>query len=148
MALPGFNADGDLPPGVYRVTLPEVLAHFGQATPQRLMVAGRLTRIYQLAASTDHLVRFVVFGSFVTAKAEPRDVDIVLIMDDGFDLTAVPDDTAVVFNHADADSQLGVSVFWTTRSGAFGGEQAMVEYWQIRREGGLRGILEIVSETP
>ena len=32
------------------------------------------------------------------------------------------------------------------RSGAIGGEQAMIEYWQIRREGGKRGIVEIVKE--
>jgi len=30
------------------------------------------------------------------------------------------------------------------RSGAFGGDQTMIEYWQIRREGGQRGIVEIV----
>jgi hypothetical protein len=112
------------------------------------VVAGRLTRIYQLATSTGYLARFVVFGSFVTAKADPRDIDIVLIMDDAFDLAAVTGETAIVFRHAEADAQLGASVFWTTRSGAFGGGQAMVEYLQARRQGGLRGILEIVSEAP
>jgi len=30
------------------------------------------------------LARFAVFGSFVTDKAEPNDVDIVLIMEDAF----------------------------------------------------------------
>jgi hypothetical protein len=29
---------------------------------------------------------------------------------------------------------------------AIGGEQAMIEYWQVRREGGQRGIVEIVEE--
>lgn len=148
MPLPEFNTDGDLPPGVYAVTLSEALARFGQGHAQRRVVAGRLTRIYQMAVATGRLVRFVVFGSFVTAKTQPRDVDIVLIMEDGFDVTDVPEDVAVLFRHEDADAQLGASVFWTTRSGAFGGEQAMVEYWQIRREGGLRGILDVVPEKP
>jgi hypothetical protein len=31
-------------------------------------------------------------------------------------------------------------------SAALGGEQAMVEYWQVRREGGQRGIVEMVPE--
>jgi hypothetical protein len=52
----------------------------------------------------------------------------------------------LVFQHMEADAHFGASVFWTRRSGALGGEQAMVEYWQIRREGGQRGIVEIVSE--
>ena len=81
MALPEFDADGDLPPGVYAVTLPEVLARFGHGSPQRRVVAGRLAYLYHLSASTGQVARFVVFGSFVTAKTDPRDVDVVLIMD-------------------------------------------------------------------
>ena len=147
MALPPFNADGDLPPGVHSVTLADALSRFGGGTAQRRAVAARLTHIYQLAASTGGLARFVVFGSFVTAKAEPRDVDIILVMDDAFDLAAASEEVAVVFRHADADAQLGASVFWLCRSSALGGEQMMVEYWQAKRGGGLRGILEIVEDT-
>ncbi|MBX9627432.1 MAG: hypothetical protein K2X82_26750 [Gemmataceae bacterium] len=148
MTLPPFGPDGDLPPGVYPATLAEALDRFGGGTPRRQVAARRLDHIYHLAASTGHVVRFVVFGSFVTAEPNPRDIDIVLVMDDRFDVSALPRTTAVVFNHAEADALLGASVFWATRSGAFGGEQAMVEYWQVRRGGGLRGIIEIVPGSP
>jgi hypothetical protein len=47
----------------------------------------------------------------------------------------------------EADARFGASVFWVRRSGALGGEQAMVEYWQVRRDGGRRGIVEIVPEV-
>lgn len=147
MALPEFNEAGDLPSGVYRATLSEVRERFGQGTVRRRAVVDRLVRIYRLAASTGQLARFVVFGSFVTAKAEPNDVDIVLLMEDSFDLSAVSGEAALVFHHRDAESHLGASVFWAKRSGAFGGEQAMIEYWQVRREGGLRGIVEITAEA-
>lgn len=80
----------------------------------------------------------------MTSKAEPNDVDIVLIMEDSFDLGVLKDDAALIFHHTDADAHFGASVFWTTRSGALGGEQAMAEFWQVRREGGQRGIVEIV----
>ena len=145
-ALPAFNEEGELPPGVYRSTLSSVLERFGQGTIQRRAVADRLKRIYQLATSTGHLARFVIFGSFVTAKAEPRDVDIILIMEDAFDLTTVTGEAALVFHHMEAEAHFGASVFWTKRSGALGGEQAMIEYWQMRREGGRRGIIEIVED--
>jgi hypothetical protein len=144
--LPAFNEEGDLPPGVHRATLSDALERFGQGSVQRCVVADRLNRIYQLAASTGQLVRFVVFGSFVTAKTEPNDVDIVLLMEDTFDLASVTGEAASVFQHMEADAHLGASVFWTKRSGAIGGEQAMIEYWQARREGGRRGIVEIVGE--
>lgn len=110
------------------------------------MMAARLHRLHQLAVSTGQLARFVVFGSFVTAKAEPNDVDIILLMEDTFDLASTTGETAWLFQHMDADTRLGASVFWTCRSGAIGGEQAMIEHWQIRREGGQRGIVEIVLE--
>jgi len=74
-------------------------------------------------------------------------VDIVLIMDDSFVVSRLTGPAAVVFDHSEADNQLGASVFWSTRSGAFGGEQAMVEYWQVKRGGGFRGILEIIPEA-
>src|SRR5579885_1760154 len=143
--LPAFNAEGDLPPGVHRATLSQVLERFGRGTARRRAVADRLNRIYQLAASTGQLARFFVFGSFITAKAEPNDVE-VLLMEDGFDLAAVTGEAALVFQHMTADAYFGASVFWAKRSGAIGGEQAMIEYWQVRREGGRQGIVEIVGE--
>jgi hypothetical protein len=87
-----------------------------------------------------------VFGSFVTAKADPNDVDVILLMEDSFDLAAVTGEAALVFQHMEADAHFGASVFWTKRSVALGGAQAMIEYWQARCEGGQRGIVEIVGE--
>jgi len=95
---------------------------------------------------TGQLARFVVFGSFVTAKAEPNDIDIILLMEDTFDLATVTGEAALVFQHLEAQARFGASVFWTRRSGAMGGEQAMIEYWQVRRQGGHRGIVEILPE--
>jgi hypothetical protein len=144
--LPGFSPEGDLPPGVYRATLAEVLHRFGQGSLKRRALGDRLSRIHQLATSTACLRRFVIFGSFVTAKTEPNDVDIILLMDDTFELATVTGEAAIVFQHMEADARFGASVFWTRRSGALGGEQKMIEHWQVRREGGLRGIVEIISE--
>jgi hypothetical protein len=109
--LPAFNEEGDLPPGVHRATLSEVLERFGRGSVQRCAVADRLDRIYQLAVSTGAMARFVVFGSFVPAKAEPNDVDIVLLMEDTFDLASVTGEAGLVFHHMEADAHFGASVF-------------------------------------
>jgi hypothetical protein len=84
MPLPPFDHRGDLPEGVHRAALDEVLARFGQDTPQRQLVTARLLRVYELARKTGKLERFIIFGSYVTAKPAPNDVDIVLIMKDDF----------------------------------------------------------------
>jgi uncharacterized protein DUF6932 len=95
----------------------------GQGSIQRCAVADRLNRLYQLAGSTKQLARFVVFGSFVTAKAEPNDVDIVLLMEDTFDLAAIAGEAALLFQHMEADAHFGASVFWTKRSGLLAGSK-------------------------
>ena len=82
MALPEFDSQGDLPEGVHRATLDEVLARFGHGTPQRQIVTGRLNRVLELARATGKLERFIIFGSYITAKPEPNDVDILLVMRD------------------------------------------------------------------
>ncbi len=147
MNLPALEQHGDLPPGVHTASLAEVLERFGAGSLQRCTVAERLHRIYHLATSTGKLRRIVVFGSFVTAKPDPNDVDIVILMEDDFDLASVTGEAAIIFQHLEADAHFGASVFWTRRSAALGGEQAMIEYWQARREGGLRGIIEITLEA-
>ncbi|MBK7974374.1 MAG: hypothetical protein IPK07_14195 [Deltaproteobacteria bacterium] len=109
-------------------------------------MSQRLERIYRLAESTGHLSRFIVLGSFVTAKPEPNDVDIFLLMDDSFELSAVAGEGRLLFDHGAADSHFGASVFWTRCRAALGGAQAMDEGWQVRRDGEKRGVVEIVAE--
>jgi len=42
-------------------------------------------------------------------------------------------------------TEFAASVFWVRRLATLGGEQSMVEYWQTKRGGGLRGVIEIVE---
>jgi hypothetical protein len=107
-----------------------------------------LERVFRLACSTGDVARFVVFGSFVTAKPDPNDVDIFMVMNDTFDATRLVGEGAILFDHPAADVHFGASVFWVRRLAALGGEQATVEYRQVTREGGRRGIVEIVLEEP
>ncbi len=112
-----------------------------------MVVAERLERIYRLAMSTGLVRRFVVFGSFITDKLDPNDVDVFLLMEDAFDSAKLQGEAALLFDHNAADAHFGASIFWVRRFAALGGEQATIEYWQVKREGGVRGIVEIVEEV-
>ena len=142
---PELNAQGDLPAGIHPATLEEVIQRFGAATPQRQRVARRLRSIHALAAATGHLARFIIFGSFVTAKPEPNDVDIFLLMEDAFDVSQATRESKVVFDHTAAHDYLGASVFWIRRAAALGDEASAIAHWQIKRDGGRRGIVEVIS---
>jgi len=145
-ALPPLGKDGDLPLGIYRVTLRETLRRFGKGSRQRFAVAQRLERIYRVSVGTGRLARFVVFGSFVSAKREPADVDVFLLMEDTFDMRQLSGEARVLFDHAAAQAYFGASVFWLRRLAALGGEEQAIAGWQIKRDGTCRGIIEIVEE--
>lgn len=145
-SLPLLGKDGDLPPGIYQVTLGETCRRFGQGSRQRVAVAQRLERIYHVSIGTGQLARFVVFGSFVSTKREPADVDVFLLMEDTFDMGLLTGETRILFDHAAAQAHFGASVFWLRRVAALGGEEQTIAGWQIKRDGTRRGIIEIVEE--
>jgi uncharacterized protein DUF6932 len=148
VALPPLTDAGELPLGVHRASLREILDQFGVGSAQRKVLALRLDRVYRLAEATNHLARFVVFGSFVTSKLEPQDVDVFLVMEDTFDASQLAGDASLLFDHAAAQAHFGASVFWVRHRAAWPDEQAAVEFWQVKRGGGRRGIVEINTEAP
>jgi len=145
MTLPDFGSSGDLPPGVYRATLTELLARCGSAVGSRARCAQNLVHAYELARRTGHVERFLVFGSFVTAKPDPNDVDVILVMDDNFRLEACPIESRGLFDHAVAQARCGVSIFWTRPSILIGETvNEFLAHWQIKRDNSRRGIVEVV----
>jgi hypothetical protein len=109
------------------------------------MLGRRLQHIYHLVQQTGCVARFVLFGSFITDKPDPNDVDIFLLMEDTFDVSRVGGEPAVLFDHLAAQNFAGASVFWLRRLAALEGEQAAIEHWQLKRGGGRRGIVEITT---
>ena len=141
---PEFDDNGDLPAGVHQATLTEILQNFGTENAQRIRLGQRLERIYTLVNSTGKVARFIVFGSFVTAKPIPGDVDIFLLMEDSFDANQVSGEAALIFDNEKAQNVLEASIFWIRKLAAIGGEQEAVEYWQIKRDNTRRGIVEVI----
>lgn len=148
MALPDLNDSGDLPVGVYLATLAEMMDRFGKGTARRIEVATRLERIWRLASGTQSVARFVVFGSFVSDKPEPNDVDVVLVMADDFDAKLLSGEVRLLFEHGMAQSHFGASIFWYPESASVGFGPLPIERWQIKRDRALRGIVEIVEDDP
>ena len=143
---PEFDDNGDLPTGIHQATLAEVLQHFGTGSIQRRLVGQRLARIYKLAKSTGQVARFIVFGSFVTAKHDPGDVYIFMLMENSLDLNRVRSEAAIIFDHLAVQNVEGASVFWIRRLAAIDGEQEALEHWQIKRGNTRRGIVEVISD--
>jgi hypothetical protein len=111
-----------------------------------MLVGLRLERVYNVAWATGYLARCVVFGSFVTTKPLPNDVDVFLLMEDTFDMAQLTGEARLLFDHAAAQTRFGASVFWLRRLAVLDDEQTTLSHWQITREGHHRGIVEIIPE--
>lgn len=142
---PKFNNNGDLPRGIHKASLSDVIEHFGKGNFQRAILAQRLDRIYDIAVETGQTARFIIFGSFVTDKPNPQDLDIFLLMEDTFDIRQVAGEARIIFNHMAAQNYEGTSIFWLRRMAALDGEDAAIEHWQIKRDGKKRGIVEVLK---
>jgi len=142
---PKFNINGDLPRGIHKASLSDVIEHFGKGNFQRAILAQRLDRIYDIAVETGQTARFIIFGSFVTDKPNPQDLDIFILMEDTFDIRQVAGEARIIFNHMAAQNYEGASIFWLRRMAALDGEDASIEHWQIKRDGKKRGIVEVLK---
>ena len=89
-------------------------------------------------------MRFLVFGSFVSPAADPRDIDVALVMTADFKFEDAPRESRTLFSHAEAQARFGASVFWL-REGMLPDDmmRMFLETWQTKRDGTKRGILEI-----
>ena len=86
MTLPVFNVAGLLPPGIHDANLTEVTERFGGSLTRRQLLQGLGQYLSEL--NRWKLAQAVLIdGSFVTDEPEPNDIDVVLVLSDGYDLS-------------------------------------------------------------
>ncbi|HYL88793.1 MAG TPA: hypothetical protein VEU32_08510 [Burkholderiales bacterium] len=76
------------------------------------------------------------FGS----GSKARTVDVVLIMTRDFRIEDCSSESRALFSHLQAEARYGASVFWA-REGTL--PRDFMQAWQVKRDGSLRGILEV-----
>ena len=144
MSLPALLPNGYLPPGVHEATLSEVVEHFGTNTPRRQVLASRLQELVNLARETSKLQRLFIWGSFVTDKLFPRDLDVFLLMQEGFDreFSALSPPQRYVFEHESARLLFEADIFWATEAIGATVLASWLSVYQLTRDMGQRGIVE------
>ena len=142
--IPEFQKDGNLPKGLYKATLHEVSEVFGTGSARRKSLTGNLENIIELAKSTGKLERMIIWGSFVSNKEFPQDIDLLLIMRGDFDVDANPPEVKKVFDFVQGRIAFNADIFWTKSSI---GEEAIdlwLETYQMTRDFESRGIVEVI----
>ncbi len=144
--LPEFASGEDLPAGVHVTDWQGFRSRFGAGTPRRLWLFGRFQALVELAASTGRLRRVFVWGSFVTAKPVPRDIDVLLIMDADFEVDRAPLPAHIVFDSIHSKLLFEADVFGARASIGEEVLQMWLETYQVSRILGKRGIVEAELE--
>jgi hypothetical protein len=141
--LPDLTSDGELPPGVHVATWHEFESRFAGPSPRRQWLARRLRALVDLAVTTAKLRRVFVWGSFVTAKPAPRDLDILLIMGENFEVDRIVGPAQDVFDSMRAKLLFESDVFWARASI---GDEVLglwLDTYQTSRSFRKRGIVEL-----
>src|SRR5690349_21006811 len=90
MPIPLLNEWGVLPPGVHDCTMEEIEERLArsQMTDQRIRLLEKLVRYVKEARGTGLAVALLIDGSFVTAKDEPEDIDLIVVLKPEHDFAA------------------------------------------------------------
>ena len=82
-------------------------------------------------------------GSFVTTKPAPRDLDILLIMDEDFEVERIATPAGEIFDSTRAKLRFESDVFWARASIGEEVLQTWLETYQTSRTFRKRGIVEL-----
>lgn len=145
MTIPNLTSKGDLPQGLHQATLDEVIVRFGSSSDARKALTTHLLRIYNLVDATNKLERFIIFGSYITEKIAPDDIDLFLVMTEEFNIDDYTGETRDLFSHRRAQHLFRASVFWVSKVMSLESIDNLIEGWQTKRDQTKRGIVEVIK---
>jgi hypothetical protein len=142
--IPKFEKGGNLPKGVHRATLDEIREIFGASSARRKWLIGNLEKISELAKSTGSLERVIVWGSFVSNKELPQDIDLLLIMKEDFVVDKVAPKVKKVFDYVQGRIAFNADIFWVKSSIGKETINLWLETYQMTRDFESCGIVEVI----
>jgi hypothetical protein len=144
MPVPAFNEHGFLPPGVHDCTMDEIRVRFGsfQGTDRRAQLFAKLMTVHSEAKVAGIVRAIIVDGSFVTAKPDPNDIDLVIVVASDHDLAADLGPAAYnIISKKHVQRRFGFDMV-AVREGTLEYDDATTFFQHVRRQPALRkGIL-------
>jgi hypothetical protein len=143
LPIPPFRDDGWLPIGHHPATWEEVTARFGgDAGSRRAWLTGKLLELRDALRACGVTGRVLLNGSYVSAKTDPEDFDLLLIgppdiqarKDSGPDLAALLDPEHV-------EKAYGCSLFYVSSESSALGD--IITLWDLTRDKVAKGSVEV-----
>jgi uncharacterized protein DUF6932 len=144
--LPEFDIDGDLPPGIHHATFDELERRLSRfvISDRRINLFTSLKQLMAMARGSGIVHRLVIGGSFVTSKAEPNDIDIVIVLSNDLEFDALTPSQYAVTDRSALRSVLktGALDVTTVRSGT-SQMDLVLEFFQCKRDNKQVGVVEV-----
>lgn len=134
--IPEFNKYGNLPDGIYKVTLKEIKKKFGTESPQRKKLFKHLKSLTKLLSKNKNvIIRFIINGSFVTDVEFPSDIDCIIIFSKYFSSRH-----SLLMKLKKCNM---MHIFDYTEYIDANDYNGMINWWRHTRDKKLKGILEV-----
>lgn len=137
--IPNFHDGLNLPGGLHPATLLEVTNHFGKSA-RRGQLCGALQKVLERAKDC-HFRKVVLFGSFVSAKESPGDIDLFWTLAPGTDTDSLTPSCRELIDPAKSKERFQCDIFWCFDEQDQIGRMAAM--WGLDREGRKRGLVVI-----
>jgi len=136
--LPDFDENGNLPVGIYTCSIEDVINRYRIPDSKvRTALSDSLRAFYNFISG--FALRIYVDGSFITSKQSPGDVDIAVVLPQGFSPSTSEGHRLNLMQRDRKRS--GLHIFPYPSVSGFDRLQNLVREWQIDRNGNPKGII-------
>jgi predicted nucleotidyltransferase len=125
------------------IALDDIGVRFGTITPRRQFLFRRLKLVIDQLLATQSAKKIYLFGSFVSGKASPNDVDLLVIMSAGFSTTRLHGKVLEVFQHDVCRIRYQTDVFWVTEAVGSDRIEDLLQVFSHDRLGQIQPVVEV-----
>ena len=124
-------------------SLDDLRIRFGTSTPRRQFLFRQLEIVIDQLLITGSVKQIYLFGSFVSGKASPNDVDLLVVMNAGFSTTQLGGKVLELFQHDVCRIRYQADLFWVTEVVGNARIEDLLEVFSRDREGRAQSVIEV-----
>jgi len=143
LPIPPFRDDGWLPVGHHQATWEEVVARFeGKPGSQRAILTGKLLELRDSLRSLGVTGYLLLNGSYVSAKSEPGDFDVLVVGPPNIqEMKDADPRLALLLDAERAETVSGYSLFYIANNASNLG--LLITFWDVSKEGVAKGSVRV-----
>jgi predicted nucleotidyltransferase len=124
-------------------SLDDLRIRFGTSTPRRQFLFRQLEIVIDQLLITRSVKQIYLFGSFVSGKASPNDVDLLVVMNAGFSTTQLGGKVLELFQHDVCRIRYQADLFWVIEVVGNARIEDLLEVFSRDREGRAQSVIEV-----